>query len=112
MSNSFQEYLEFYKTYSEKYDSKVAIFMMVGIFYELYDVRDPQTGKGRTTVLELVDLLGLKVSVKKGEGPGGLDGIVAGIPDYAIHKWAGRLTSTGWTVVLVEQVKNLSLIHI
>ena len=106
MSNSFQEYLEFYKTYSEKYDSKVAIFMMVGIFYELYDVRDPQTGKGRTTVLELVDLLGLKVSVKKGEGPGGLDGIVAGIPDYAIHKWAGRLTSTGWTVVLVEQVKN------
>ena len=106
MSNSYQEYLDHYTTYKTKYGSKTAIFMMVGIFYELYDVRDPETGQGRTTVLELVDLLGLKVSVKKGEGPGGLDGIVAGIPDYAIHKWAGRLTSTGWTVVLVEQVKN------
>ena len=106
MSNSFQEYLDAYTTYRPKYGPKTAIFMMVGIFYELYDVRDPETGQGKTTMLELTELLGLKIAVKKGDGPNGLDGLVAGIPDYAIHKWAGRLTSTGWTVVLVEQVKN------
>ena len=79
---------------------------MVGIFYEMYDVRNPETGESNTSFLELVDMLGLKVSVKKGEGPGGLDGLVAGIPDYTVHKWAGRLTQLGWTVVLIEQVKN------
>ena len=83
---------------------------MVGIFYEMYDVMDPESlteNKGKTSFSELVDLLGLKVSVKKGEGPNGLDGLVAGIPDYSVHKWAARLTQLGWTVVLVEQVKNV-----
>jgi DNA mismatch repair protein MutS len=103
----YQEYLENYMEQSKKFGSKVAIFLMVGVFYEMYDVIDPVTGNGKTTFSQLVDLLGLKVSVKKGEGPNGLDGMVAGIPDYTIHKWAARLTQMGWTVVLVEQVKNI-----
>ena len=80
---------------------------MVGIFYEMYDERGPE-GQTKTSFTELVDLLGLKVTVKKGEGPSGptYDGLVAGIPDYSVHKWAGKLTQLGWTVVLVEQVKN------
>ena len=102
----YEEYLTNYTEYTEKFGSKVAIFLMVGIFYEMYDVRDPETGESRTSFLELVDMLGLKVSVKKGEGPDGLDGLVAGIPDYTVHKWSGRLTSLGWTVVLIEQDKN------
>ena len=101
----YEEYLENYNEYKHKF-GKVAIFLMVGIFYEMYDVRNPETGESNTTFLELIDMLGLKVSVKKGEGPGGLDGLVAGIPDYTVHKWAGRLTSLGWTVVLIEQDKN------
>ena len=104
----YEEYLNIFKEHAARYGKKVAVFFMVGIFYEMYDVYDPSTGKGLTTVSELVDLLGLKVSVKKGEGPGGLDGIVAGIPDYTLHKWAGKLTSEGWTVVVVEQVKGVN----
>ena len=106
----YQEYLENFTEQTKKFGQKVAIFLMVGIFYEMYDVMDPETcseNKGKTTFSELVDLLGLKVSVKKGEGPDGLDGLVAGIPDYSVHKWASRLTQLGWTVVLVEQVKNI-----
>lgn len=106
----YQEYLENFTEQTKKFGQKVAIFLMVGIFYEMYDVMDPETlseNKGKTTFSELVDLLGLKVSVKKGEGPDGLDGLVAGIPDYSVHKWAARLTQLGWTVVLVEQVKNV-----
>jgi len=107
MPNMYQEYLENYKEQTKKFGPKVAIFLMVGIFYEMYDVMDPETGKGKTSFSELIDLLGLKVSVKKGEGPDGLDGLVAGIPDYSVHKWASKLTQLGWTVVLVEQVKNV-----
>ena len=103
----YQEYLDNFTEQTKKFGPKVAIFLMVGIFYEMYDVMDPETGKGNTTFSQLVDLLGLKVSVKKEEGPNGLDGLVAGIPDYSVHKWAARLTQMGWTVVLVEQVKNI-----
>jgi len=110
MPNMYQEYLENFKEQTKKFGPKVAIFLMVGIFYEMYDVLNPETSssnKGNTTFSELIDLLGLKVSVKKGEGPNGLDGLVAGIPDYCVHKWAAKLTQLGWTVVLVEQVKNV-----
>jgi DNA mismatch repair protein MutS len=103
----YQEYLDNFTEQTKKFGQKVAIFLMVGIFYEMYDVMDPETGNGKTTFNTLVDILGLKVSVKKGEGPDGLDGLVAGIPDYSVHKWAARLTQMGWTVVLVEQVKNI-----
>ena len=106
----YEEYLTNYKNYTAKFGPKVAIFLMVGIFYEMYDERDTETGQTKTTFVELVDLLGLKVSLKKGEGPSGpkYDGIVAGIPDYTVHKWSARLTQLGWTVVLIEQVKNVA----
>ena len=102
----YEEYLKIFNEHATRYGKKVAVFFMVGIFYEMYDVYDPSTGKGLTTVSELADLLVLKVSVRKGEGPGGLDGIVAGFPDYTLHKWAGKLTSEGWTIAIVEQVKS------
>jgi DNA mismatch repair protein MutS len=106
----YQEYLDNFKEQEKKFGPKVAIFLMVGIFYEMYDVMDPESpsnNKGKTSFSEIIDLLGLKVSIKKGEGPNGLDGLVAGIPDYCVHKWAAKLTQLGWTVVLVEQVKNI-----
>jgi DNA mismatch repair protein MutS len=105
----YQEYLENFREQTKKFGPKVAIFLMVGIFYEMYDIVNPEAinNKGNTTFSEIIDLLGLKVSVKKGEGPNGMDGLVAGIPDYCVHKWAAKLTQLGWTVVLVEQVKNV-----
>ena len=110
MPNMYQEYLDKFNEQTKKFGPKLAIFLMVGIFYEMYDVMDPESpsnNKGKTSFSEIIDLLGLKVAIKKGEGPNGLDGLVAGIPDYCVHKWAGKLTQLGWTVVLVEQVKNI-----
>lgn len=104
----YDEYLKLFQEYSAIYGKKVAIFIMVGMFYEIYDIYDPSTGKGNTTASEIIETLGLKVSIKKGEGLNGYDGIVAGIPDHSIHRWAGRLTSNGWTVILAEQVKSSS----
>jgi DNA mismatch repair protein MutS len=101
----FQEYIELYKTYTQKYGSKTAIFLMVGSFYELYEIQNVETGETRCNVKELVDFLGCQVSIKKDIEPGH-DGLVAGFPDYVMHKWAGRLTSAGWTVVVVDQVKD------
>ncbi len=71
----------------------------------MYDRRNAD-GETNTSFCELADMLGLKVVVKKNEGEPDL--LTAGLPDYAIHKWAARLTQLGWTVVIVDQVKNVS----
>ena len=102
----YQEYIELYHTYTKKYGAKTAIFMMVGSFYELYDIQDVETGETQANVREIVDYLGIQLSNKKGDVGKGKDGLFAGFPDYVMHKWAGRLTSTGWTVVIVDQYKN------
>jgi len=100
----YNEYFELYTTYTQKYGAKTAIFLMVGSFYELYDMQDPETGDTQCNVREIVDHLGIQLSKKKEEN--GKECLFAGFPDYVMHKWAGRLTSTGWTVVIVDQVKN------
>ena len=102
MLSMYKEYLENYKVYTSKYGNKVAIFLMVGMFYEMYDVRN-QDGETATSFIELTELLGLKVVVKK---DGDVETLTAGIPESAVHKWAGRLTGLGWTVVLIDQVMN------
>jgi DNA mismatch repair protein MutS len=102
----FQEYIELYKTYTQKYGPKTAIFLMVGSFYELYDIQNNETGETECNVKEIVDYLGIQLSTKKGEFSEGCDGLFAGFPDYVLHKWAGRLTSAGWTVVIVDQIKD------
>ncbi len=102
----YQEYIELYQTYTKKYGAKTAIFMMVGSFYELYDIQDVETGETQANVREIVDYLGIQLSNKKGDVGQGKDGLFAGFPDYVIHKWAGRLTAAGWTVVIVDQIKD------
>jgi hypothetical protein len=56
----YEEYLTQYQTYKGKFGPKVAIYLMVGIFSEMYDERSPE-GQTKTSFSELVDLLGLKV---------------------------------------------------
>ena len=79
---------------------------MVGAFYELYEFQNVETGETRSNVKEIVDILGIQVSIKSNVEPG-YDGLVAGFPDYVMHKWAGRLTSIGWTVVIIDQIKDV-----
>lgn len=103
----YQDYIDLYKKYTQKYGSKTAIFLMVGSFYELYDTQHKHTGETQTNIREITDLLGIQISIKKSSNiPPNTDIIFAGFPDYSIHKWAGRLTSSGWTVVVVDQIKN------
>lgn len=103
----FTEYIELYQRYTQQYGPKTAIFLMVGSFYELYDIQDTETGETQANVREIVDLLGIQLSSKQADLGKGKDGLFAGFPDFVMHKWAGRLTSAGWTVVIVDQIKDM-----
>jgi DNA mismatch repair protein MutS len=101
----YKEYYELWQKYVAEFGSRTAIFLMVGSFYELYDVQD-ETGRTKMNVKDIVDILGIQLKVKRGDAPGGADGLFSGFPDYVLHKWAGKLTGAGWTVVVVDQVKD------
>jgi DNA mismatch repair protein MutS len=100
-------YVELYQQHREKYGPKTAIFLLVGSFYELYDIQDSETGETQANVRDIVDYLGIQLTTKKDEVSPGMDGLDAGFPDYVLHKMAGRLTTAGWTVVVVDQVKDI-----
>lgn len=102
----FDEYIALHKEYSQKYGTNTAIFLAVGSFYELYDIENTETGETRCNVKEIVDYLGIQLSQKKGDFTEKERGLFAGFPEYVLHKWAARLTQAGWTVVVVDQIKD------
>jgi DNA mismatch repair protein MutS len=102
----YEDYGKFYTEYTKKYGSKTAIFLMVGAFYELYDIQDKESGLTLYNVREITDHLGILLTLKKDLKEPGKQGLFAGFPDYALHKHAARLTASGWTVVVIDQIKD------
>ena len=105
-SSMYEEYSEAYRTHSSTYGPDTAIFYQVGKFYEFYDWTDADTGSTQTSVKRFVDILGVRISIKKGDGPRKSDGIFAGVPEQSLHKYAAALTRAGWVVVVYDQVKD------
>jgi DNA mismatch repair protein MutS len=95
----FEIYLRFYKHYSLKSGPNTAIFLLVGSFYELYDIHD-KNGEGQTSFDRATTILGIQ-KVPKGDGL-----FSAGFKDSSLHKFAAMLTRENWTVVIVDQVKD------
>ena len=121
----YDEYVAHYKNYEKLYGPKTAIFFQVGKFYEFYDILDPITGEGQTTTKQITDLLAIKLTYKKASGPGvpsaasdadaegrrgcpqeKRDGLWAGVPTQSLHSFAMRLTSQGWSCVVIDESKD------
>lgn len=101
----YEKYIQTYKHHAHTYGPSTAVFMLVGSFYELYDIPDAM-GEGQTSMKRAVDILGIQLKVKKGDAPGGQNGLFAGFPESQLHKFAALLTRENWTVVVVDQMKD------
>jgi len=102
----YDKYKTAYLHHAVKYGADTAIFYQVGKFYEMYDWLDKLTGQPQTSMQRTVEILGIQLSPKKGEGPQGTDAFFAGVPEQSLHKYATILTKAGWTVVVIDQVKD------
>lgn len=94
------EYVKFYKEFSEKYGKNTCIFLEVGKFYEMYDKIQDDSGVGETSMQRAVELLNIQLSVRENKE------LFAGIPEQSLHKFASILTKEGWTVVVIDQIKD------
>jgi len=95
-----------YHAYKNKYGSKMTIFMLVGSFYELYDILDLKTREPQTTTKQAVERMGITLTVKSGNGPKGADTLFAGFPEAQLHKFGNLLTRENWTVIVVDQKRD------
>ena len=102
----YDEYERLWKQHCSLYGTNTAIFLMVGGFYELYDLVDTETGTPKCNTQEIADILNVRLTVRKDDTPAGFEGRFWGFPIDALHKWAARLTDAGWTVVVVDQRRN------
>jgi len=102
----YEEYNQAYRHHASKYGADTAIFYQVGKFYEFYDWIDSASGATQTSMKRFVDILGVRMSLRKGEGPKKADALFAGVPEQSLHKYAATLTRAGWVVVVYDQVKD------
>jgi DNA mismatch repair protein MutS len=82
------------------------VLLLVGKFYELFDYIDPQTQEPLTPIKRVCQIMNIALKEKPGHGPAGEIGLWGGVPEQSLHKFAQTLTGQGWTVVVVDQVKD------
>jgi DNA mismatch repair protein MutS len=101
-------YRKFYEKFSKTYGPNTCVMMLVGRFYELYDFIDTKTGEPFTPIKRATEIMNIVLKQKQRTGPNGETALEAGVPEQSLHKFAQTLTREGWTVIVVDQVKNKS----
>lgn len=100
-------YRNFYIKYRDLYGPDTCVLLLVGKFYELYDYID-ESGEPLTPIKRVSQIMSLTLKDKEGLGPKGEAGLWSGFPEQSLHKFAQTLTSQGWVVVVVDQVKDIA----
>jgi DNA mismatch repair protein MutS len=101
----YTQYQTAYQKYTDLY-GQVCVFLQKGSFYEIYGQQDPKTHQYLNTGREVMEMLSLQIHTYPEDGPNGTTGFYGGVPVYTLDKWASRLTSQGWSVVVIDEVKN------
>jgi DNA mismatch repair protein MutS len=106
MSKMTSIYRNFYTKYRDLYGPDTCVLLLVGKFYELYDYID-ESGEPLTPIKRVSQIMSLTLK-DKDLGPKGEPGLWSGFPEQSLHKFAQTLTSQGWVVVVVDQVKDIA----
>ena len=94
----YNQYHTAYAHTSKTYGPNTAVLMLVGGFYELYDVID-HSGEPKTSMKRAVEVLGIQLKIKEKDAAG-LDGLFAGFPKDSLMKYVALLTRENWTVAV------------
>ena len=98
-------YQTLFDTHSKKYGPDTCIFLMVGGFYELY-CWIQESGEPSNSAARAMGIMNIAIKDKQNYGPKKEPGLWGGVPIESLHKFAQTLTREGWTVVVVDQLKE------
>jgi DNA mismatch repair protein MutS len=96
-------YLNLTRKYQSTYGKKTVVLLQVGAFFEIYGLKNANTGEIFGSVIcEISQLCNLNMSEKKIE----LNGhsiFMAGFRDYSLDKYLQRLSELGYTCIVYVQ---------
>ena len=95
-----------YEEYRKSYGENVCVLLLVGKFYEIYCLIDPETETPRNSARRAMEIMNIAIKIRPNYGPSGETALWGGVPEQSLHKFARPLTDAGWTVVVVDQVKD------
>ena len=98
-------YFKHFDEHVAKSGPKTAILLQVGVFFEVYDSVDKETGQARTNVQTLAELCGCTVEPKPSTDSTKTR-LFWGFPDYTLPKFERILVAAGYTVVVFIQNKD------
>lgn len=103
----FAEYFKYTRENREKYGDKTLVLMQIGSFYEIYAVKNMESGDiSESLIVEACEICQLNISEKKAVF--GKNGIIlmAGFQLYQLDKYLPRLLDSGFIIPLYIQDKD------
>ncbi len=107
--NIFEEYFQYTREGVEKYGQKTVVWMKVGVFYEMYGVRDKKTREvdaAMSPIIEVAQLCNQLAVTDKKLTLNGQPLVMAGFRDYSLDKYAEKTIEGGYTILKYEQFAN------
>jgi DNA mismatch repair protein MutS len=102
-----QEYFNLSREYEEKYGKNTVVLMQVGSFFEVYGVKNEETGDiTHSNIVEFSSVCQMNIADKRVAYGNGSKIVMAGFPSYAIDKHVSVLTNSGYTVPVFVQHKE------
>jgi DNA mismatch repair protein MutS len=102
-----QEYFNLSREYEEKYGKNTVVLMQVGSFFEVYGVKNEETGDiTQSNIVEFSNVCQMNIADKRVAYGNGSKIVMAGFPSYAIDKHVSVLTNSGYTVPVFIQHKE------
>lgn len=101
----YDEYFKLTNEYKTKYGPKTIVLLQVGAFFEVYGLKNPDTGDVYgSCITELSEICQLNVSEKKASYNNS-QVLMAGFRDYTIDKYLTKLVEYGYTLPVFVQEK-------
>lgn len=100
----YNQYQDAYEKYTNLYGKQVCVFLKKGSFYEFYGQELNEVSLN--TAKQVMEFFGISIHAYPNEGPNGSTGFFGGVPDHTLDKWASKLTKTGWTVIVIDEIKS------
>jgi DNA mismatch repair protein MutS len=100
-----EKYFKLTEDYHKQYGPKMIVLMLVGVFFEMYGLRDSNGEITGSIMPEMLELCGLEISELK-VSLGDKEVIGAGFRDYSLDKYLSKIIDMGYTVPLYIQNKD------
>ena len=107
------DYLSSHKKYKEIYGEKTAVLLQCGSFYEVYGLKNKQTGSiTGSDIVEVANILDLAIA-NKNTGVGSnvssdVSAVMAGFGLTVKDKYTKKLVDAGYTVAIIDQDQQTS----